>query len=125
MRASQKNRMSYPLMSNVVGEKARRSEVSPGQPSVESGHRPELNHVSSTSGSCSSFSPPHFEHFSGGLAGTAWPSTIATRESRAGIIPPQGPCQIGIRWPHPSSREMHQSPTLASQSIHTLGSDLP
>ena len=41
----------------------RRSSVSSGQPSVENGHRPELNQVSSTSLSCVSFAPPHLGHF--------------------------------------------------------------
>ena len=46
--------------------------------------------------------------------------TMATRESRAGVMPPQGQCQIGMRCPHQSWREMHQSRIFASQSVKIL-----
>ena len=54
---------------------------------------------------------------SGGLAGKARPFTITTSELRAGVIPPQSlQCQIGMRCPHQSWREIHQSRMFAIQS---------
>ncbi len=73
-----------------------KSAVSSGQPSVENGHSPELNHVSSTSGSCAIFPDPHFAHFTGA--------------SRATIISLQSPqYHAGIRCPHHNCRESVQS----------------
>ena len=46
------------MISREVGYQARKSSVSLGQPMVENGHRPELNQVSRTSGSCSSWLLP-------------------------------------------------------------------
>src|SRR5690348_17831840 len=62
------------------------SAVSSGQPSVEYGHRHELNHVSSTSVSCVKAEPPHFGHFFGTPAARACPSKSSTLESVAGTI---------------------------------------
>ena len=66
-----------------------------GQPSVENGHRPEENHVSSTDSSCLSFVPPHLGQARGA--------------SRDTIISPQSQYHAGMRCPHQSCREMHQS----------------
>src|SRR6202012_2738165 len=88
--ATQKNRMSYAVMSTLVGEKSRRSAVSSGQPSVENGHSAEENQVSRTSGSC--VQPAG--------AVSSGPTQRAS---------PSGPYQTGIRCPHQSWREMHQS----------------
>ena len=53
IRATQKKRMSCPVSSSVVGCHACRSAAfSSGHPSVENGKRPEENHVSRTSSSC-------------------------------------------------------------------------
>ena len=70
-----------------------------GQPSVENGHRPELNQVSKMSGSwVSSDAGRAHTSQAGGPAGSAvtvtWPS---------------GQYQAGIRWPHHSWRETFQS----------------
>src|SRR5579864_6698760 len=92
------------------------SAVSSGQPSVEYGHRHELNHVSSTSVSCVKAEPPHFGHFFGTPAARACPSKSSTLESVAGTISWQlSQCHTGMRCPHQSCREMHQSRILSSQ----------
>src|SRR5699024_967406 len=73
------------------------SAVRSGQPIVENGHSPEENQVSSTSVSwvypagASSSGPTH-------------------------TTSPSGPYQMGIRWPHHSCREMHQSCMSSTQS---------
>ena len=73
----------------------RSSGVSSGQPSVENGQRPDENHVSSTSGS--------------------WRTAAALRargEVSCARRAWSRPCRSttpGIRWPHQSWREMHQS----------------
>src|SRR6266481_6018480 len=69
---------------------------------VEKGQSAELNHVSSTSGSCVSLLEPHFVHFAG-----AWRATIIS------LQPAQ--YQAGMRCPHHSCREMHQSRMLCIQ----------
>ena len=75
-----------------------------GQPIVENGHSADENHVSSTSGSCS--------QPSGGV------SSGPTQ-----TFSPFGPCQIGMRWPHHSCREMHQS-CMSSTQANQRGSRL-
>src|SRR6202795_1129482 len=96
MRASQKKRMSKPVINNVLGKKTSRSRVFSGQPSVVNGSRPDENQVSSTSETCSNFVLPHFGHFAGA--------------SRATITSLQlSQVQAGMRWPHHNWREMHQS----------------
>src|SRR5579871_4666981 len=83
------------------------SGVSSGQPSVESGHSPELNHVSSTSVSCSIAAEPQCEQVVG--------------VSRATVIFLQLPqFHAGTRWPHQSCREMHQSRMLYIHSKYVL-----
>src|SRR5581483_1874832 len=67
----------------------------------------ELNQVSSTSGSRSSWSPPHFGHVVG--------------SSRETMTSPQlWQYQAGMRWPHQSWREMFQSRMFSSQSRYVL-----
>src|SRR3990172_2878523 len=58
MRATQRKMMSYPVSITDVGYQYFSSFVSRGHPSVENGHNPEENHVSSTSLSCSRLPPP-------------------------------------------------------------------
>src|SRR5450830_915819 len=71
------------------------------------GHRPEENQVSSTSGSCCSFAPWQAEHSVG--------SSIETM-----ISPQSSQYHTGIRWPHHSWREMHQSRMFSIQLKYTL-----
>src|SRR4029077_17688184 len=96
IRATQKNKMSYPVIIKLVGYYFAKSAVFAGHPSVEKGHSPELNQVSRTSGSCSRFVDPHVAHFAGA--------------SRATVI---CPCSLqyhaGIRCPHHSCRDSVQS----------------
>ena len=77
--------------------------MSSGQPSVEYGQSCDENHVSRTSGSCSSSADPHVAHGVGILAGATvtWPS---------------GQYHAGMRWPHQSCREMFQSRRLSSHA---------
>ena len=77
--------------------------VCSGQPMVENGHMPEENQVSSTSGS--------------------WvqPSPGGSSSGPTQRISPSGPYQTGIRWPHHSCREMHQSCMLSTQSKYLGG----
>src|ERR1700686_5002447 len=96
IRATQKNKMSYPVISKLVGEYFSKSAVLSGHPSVENGHSPELNHVSSTSGSCFNSLEPHFAHFAG-----------SSRATITSLHFPQYPA--GIRCPHQSCRESVQS----------------
>ena len=72
------------------------SSVASGQPRVEWVHRPELNHVSRTSGSC--LRPPESQPVQDSGSSTA---TMTTSQ------PSQ--YQAGMRWPHQSWRLTHQS----------------
>src|SRR5687767_8728615 len=74
---------------------------------VEKGHKPELNHVSSTSVSCTRSAEPQREHD----AGVSRATTIS-RHLRQ--------CHAGMRWPHQSWREMHQSRMLYIHSKYVL-----
>src|SRR5258708_39851856 len=96
IRATQKNRMSYPVISRLVGEYVLKSSVFSGQPSVEKGHSPELNHVSRTSESCSRFVDPHVAHFAGASRATV--TCLFSLQYHA-----------GIRCPHQSCRDSVQS----------------
>src|SRR5215471_139030 len=78
-----------------------------GQPNVEKGHRAELNQVSSTSGSCSRRVEPQR-----GQEGSVSRATRISRHSWQ--------CQAGIRWPHQSWREIHQSRMLYIHSLYVL-----
>ena len=71
--------------------------MSSGQPSVENGHSPEENQVSRTSSSC---------------VQPAGGSSSGPRQTTS----PAGPYQTGMRWPHHSWREMHQSYMLSTQA---------
>lgn len=51
IRATQKKRISYPVSRTDPGKKFYRSAVFSGHPKELNGNRPELNHVSVTSGS--------------------------------------------------------------------------
>src|ERR1700733_2009904 len=48
---TQKNNISHPVSSIEVGYSVSKSRVFLGQPNVENGHKPDENHVSSTSSS--------------------------------------------------------------------------
>src|SRR6266849_9721071 len=84
------------VASSVVGYQYRRSGVSSGHPSVENGHSPDENHVSSTSSSWRKSLPPHLSHAAGRSSATI--GSLHRSHQYA-----------GIRWPHQSWREMHQS----------------
>src|SRR5215469_5472069 len=94
-------------MSKLVGKYFRKSGVSSGQPIVEKGHSAELNHVSSTSGSCVNFPEPHLGHAFG-----------ASRATTISLQSPQ--YHAGIRCPHQSWREMHQSRMLRIHSKYSV-----
>src|SRR5580692_619556 len=67
-----------------------------GQPKTETGNSPDENQVSSTSVSCVIFSDPQCAQ--------------AVGSTRATVILWQvAQCHAGIRCPHQSCREMHQS----------------
>src|SRR4051812_1153951 len=65
IRATQKKMMSCPVSITEVGEKVDSSSVGLGQPSVENGQSADETQVSSPSGSCSNFNPPHLGHLAG------------------------------------------------------------
>src|SRR4051794_124029 len=67
IRATQKKMMSCPVSITEVGYHVSSSLVFSGQPRVENGHSPELNQVSSTSGSWT-HSPLGFSAVTPGLA---------------------------------------------------------
>src|SRR3990172_5692105 len=117
MRATQKKMISKEVTSVLVGYHFLKAGVFSGQPSVEKGQRALENQVSRTSGSWISSPPSHREQADGGSAETmgcaerdirsersSSPSTsvIASRSQRRQY-------QAGIRWPHQSWRETHQS----------------
>jgi hypothetical protein len=68
--------------------------VSSGQPSVENGHRPDENHVSSTSGSRRTGPPQSGQ--------------LVTSVRATWMEPSRSQYQAGIWWPHQSCREMGQ-----------------
>src|SRR5215471_13499891 len=106
MRTTQKKMMSKPVMSTDDGRNVESSGVSFGHPSVEWHHSADENHVSSTSSSCLS-----------ALAG--FPARFAAASAlRATKILPSASYHAGMRWPHQSWRDMHQSCTLASQLLY-------
>src|SRR5215469_10235320 len=67
-----------------------------GQLNTDTGSRPDENHVSSTSVSCVILYEPQCAHFDGSLRATV-------------ILWHTGQCHAGMRCPHHSCREMHQS----------------
>ncbi len=87
------------MTSTVFGIELRQVAVCSGQPSVENGHSPEENQVSSTSVSWCQPSP---------VGGSSSGPTQT--------VSPFGPYQTGMRWPHHSWRQMHQSCRLSTQS---------
>src|ERR1700693_5134736 len=97
MRTTQKKMISKPVTSTELGRNTSSSRVFSGQPSVEWHHRPDENQVSSAWGSGLSVAAglPHFRDAS---------STL-----RATTMLPCSSYQTGIRCPHHSWREMHQS----------------
>src|SRR5271154_3347316 len=106
MRTTQKKMMSKPVTTTEVGRNMRSSAVGSGQPSVEWHHRADENHVPSTPSSCLS-----------ALAGL-FTFSAASPALRATTTLPSASYQAGIRWPHQSCREMHQSWTLLSQLLY-------
>src|SRR5476649_871397 len=97
MRTTQKKMISKPVTSTELGRNTSSSCVFSGQPSVEWHHRADENHVSSTSGSCLSAEAgvPLFFDASSRLRPTMMLSCSSYH--------------AGIRCPHHSCREMHQS----------------
>ena len=81
--------------------------MSSGQPSVECGHSPDENHVSSTSSSWAMRSEAHPSHALG-------VSNAAVRWAQS------AQCHTGMRCPHHNWRLMHQSRMFSSQSRYTL-----
>src|SRR4051812_35595240 len=73
------------------------------------GHSHDENHVSSTSGSWVSRAPPHFEQAVGG-------STATVSSPQAG----SSHVHTGMRCPHHSCREMHQSRMFVIQWPYVL-----
>ncbi|OQA84560.1 MAG: hypothetical protein BWY28_02882 [bacterium ADurb.Bin236] len=78
-----------------------------GQPRVDSGHSPELNHVSSTSLCWAKSFEPHFGH-----------ASMSSIEHER--VPQEPQSHTGIRWPHHNCLDMHQSRMFSSQSRYTL-----
>src|SRR5580693_3889587 len=74
---------------------------------VEKGHSAELNHVSNTSGSWVNLPEPHFVHLEG-----------VSRETIISLQSPQ--YHAGMRCPHHSWREMHQSRILRIHSKYSV-----
>src|ERR1700722_17479871 len=74
---------------------------------VENGQSAELNQVSSTSGSCVILPEPHFAHFVG-----------VSRDTMISLHSLQ--YHAGIRCPHQSCREMHQSRILRIHSKYSV-----
>src|SRR3989344_5725038 len=99
MRISQRYKISYPIVIHCVGWNVARSLVFSGQPSVENVHEPELNHVSSVSGSCSQPSP------CGALVPTCISSPLY---------------HTGMRCPHQSWRDKHQSCNFSTRSRYNF-----
>src|SRR5438105_622953 len=108
MRTTQKKMMSKPVISTEEGRKVASSGVLSGHPSVEWHHRADENQVSSTSSSRSS-------------ALALLPAFFAASSTlRATKTLPASSYHAGMRWPHQSWREMHQSCTLASQLLYQV-----
>src|SRR5271163_3129533 len=105
MRTTQKKMMSKPVTTTEVGRNMRNSGVCSGQPSVEWHHSADENQVSSTSSSCLRALAGLFIFFA------------ASSTLRATTTLPSASYHAGIRWPHQSWREMHQSRTLLSQLL--------
>src|SRR2546427_7629783 len=107
MRTTQKKMMSKPVTSADEGKKKRSSCVSCGQPSVEWHHSADENQVSRTSSSCLS-----------ALAGLPafFAASSALRATKT--LPASSSYHAGMRWPHQSWREMHQSCTFSSQLLY-------
>src|SRR5258706_14906457 len=103
MRTTQKKMISKPVISTDEGRKVRNSGVSSGQPSVEWHQSAEENQVSSTSSS--------WRSAPAGLPALR-PASSALRATKTF---PASSYHAGIRCPHQSWREMHQSCTFASQ----------
>mmetsp|Transcript_12703 Transcript_12703/g.36825 ORF Transcript_12703/g.36825 Transcript_12703/m.36825 type:complete len:205 (-) Transcript_12703:1477-2091(-) len=124
MRATQKKRMSRPVSRSVVGKKPRRSAVLSGHPMTENGKRPELNHVSSTSSSCSrrtwsSLHPSNAAAFVRASASdrpTTQRALCASlfRSTSSGSSSSLVAKYAGMRCPHQSWRDTHQGREFSS-----------
>ncbi len=79
-----------------MGKKVSKSMLLSGQPMVEKGHSAEENHVSKVSSSCLRRLPPQ----AGQDVGVVSDTMISSQSSQY---------QAGMRCPHHSCREMHQS----------------
>src|SRR4249920_3398043 len=100
MRATQKKMMSKPVTSTDEGKyRSSAGLLVSGycgvQSSVENGHRADENQVSRTSSSCT--------------RGLPCASAFASVSSCATYTLPLLSYHAGMRWPHQSWREMHQS----------------
>ena len=97
IRATQKKMMSYPVIEQIAsGSSAAGPRCLSGQPSVENGHSPDENQVSSDV-----LVLPQRSRRT---------ARTPSASPRATIISPQASqYQAGMRCPHQSCREMHQS----------------
>mmetsp|Transcript_16626 Transcript_16626/g.55880 ORF Transcript_16626/g.55880 Transcript_16626/m.55880 type:complete len:268 (+) Transcript_16626:969-1772(+) len=119
MRATQKKRMSWPVSRRVVGcHPAFMSRASSsGHPRHEKGKRPEENHVSSTSSSRARRAAPESSSAPRPRASRASRSASASQRATMGspsdTSSPSAPLRTtyhaGMRWPHQSCRDTHQS----------------
>src|SRR5678815_2657599 len=101
IRATQKKMMSKPVTSTDEGRNISSSRVLAGQPSVEWHHKADENHVSSTASSCT--------NDDGSRPSFATACARASASLRATYRLPASSYHAGMRCPHQSCREMHQS----------------
>ena len=110
---------------------------------MENGQRPEENHVSSTSSSCSRVNLAPLATFSARsvacsnvrpttqfLPSVAWNATVSHSggdgvcQLTSWFCPSMRTKYAGQRWPHQSWRETHQSWMSSSQRYHSCSEDL-
>ena len=102
IRATQKKMISPPVTRTLVGWNVSRSFVFSGQPIGEKVQSHDENHVSRTSSSCASF-----------VLRTSGSGPVR----RATIVSRRPQYHTGIRCPHQSCREMHQSLMFSIQEV--------
>src|SRR4051794_6683047 len=110
MRATQKKMMSKPVTSTDDGRNIFASSVCSGQPIVENGTSADENQVSSTSSS----------RRNAPVDPAAAAFAFASSSVRATKYWPASSYHAGMRWPHHSWREMHQSWILPSHWLYVV-----
>mmetsp|Transcript_6434 Transcript_6434/g.15752 ORF Transcript_6434/g.15752 Transcript_6434/m.15752 type:complete len:205 (+) Transcript_6434:177-791(+) len=129
MRATQKKRMSCPVSSRVVGchPAFMSGALKSGQPRGENGKRPDENHVSSTSSSWKSSTAPLARPGASASSSSALARASSTLRAtmgspRSSQLAPSAVLRrgyhAGMRCPHHSCRETHQSWMLSSHRNH-------